>query len=100
MPRFDLDAISSEARSGFDPFVVTVGGKEFTLPSPADLEWKARVLLATDAEAGLKLALGDETYLEFMRARPKSYAMDKMAEAYWQYLGSDGPGESSGSTPS
>ena len=100
MPRFDLDAIASEARSGFEPFVVTVGGEEFTFPSPAELEWKARVLLATDAEAGLKLALGDEDFVRFMRTRPTVVAVKQMGQAYWEYLGSDGSGESSGSTPS
>ena len=100
MPKFDLDAISSEARAKFDPFEVTVGGEEFTLPSPADLEWKARVLLATDAPEGLKLAMGDKDYVRFLRTKPSVVAVKRMGEAYWEYLGSDGSGESSGSTTS
>lgn len=99
MPRFDLDAIASEARAKFEPFEVVVGGETFVLPAPTDLEWKARLMLARDAEGALKLMLGTKDYQRFLRAKPNNFAMDKMAVAYWEYLGST-PGEASGSTPS
>lgn len=99
MPRFDLDAIASEARAGFEPFVMVVGGEEFTLPAPTDLEWKHRLLLMRDGEAGLKAIWGDKEYRRFVRARPNGFAFDKAALAYGEYLGSS-PGEPSGSTGS
>ncbi len=99
MPRYDLDAFTAEARAKYEPFEFTIGGEEFTFPSPADLEWKARILLATDGERGLRLMLGDEEYQRLIRTKPSDAAMTKLMQDYGKYIGGT-PGEASGSTPS
>lgn len=95
MSAFDLDGVAGDV----EPFVFTLKGVKFELPTLAQLPFAEVVTYReADEEQALRLLLGDRMD-EFLALGPTMAQVKALADAWWRYQGTTPP-ESPASTPS
>lgn len=86
---FDLDAVEAEVKR--EPFVFTLGGRQWTLPHMEDMD--RQIIHHIDqgnqklAREAIRLGLGEDVYAEFDELPLSLGGVDKLFEAWMRHSG-------------
>lgn len=101
---FDFDALEREGDNP-EPFCVRIGGAEYTLQDPQELDY--RDLMATfraansgDPELAIASLLDDEQREGFLDNTIPNWKLEKFFQAYLKHFGLNMPGKARNGSPS
>jgi hypothetical protein len=99
--KFDLDALEHDGDVP-DPFVVSVGGRDYELPNPKDIDFRdlvdgMRAFNAGDPLPIVEVLVDEDDRAEFFENKLPMWKLEKMFEQYYKHFGLPSPGKSKSS---
>lgn len=91
-PKANLDLDVFERPDAPEPFVLTLGGREYTLRDPVEVDYREllsahRAWAAGDPETAIEASVSEEDRAEFFANPLPSYKLQAMFEAYNDHYG-------------
>lgn len=83
----DLDALEHEAKG--NPFRFMLGGKEYTMASPEEADWRAELNDVESMQMFMRDVLGDKQYAQFSAHRLPGWKLGRLFEEATKHYGLD-----------